>query len=75
VTITARVGNHFSIADLAAAALLSPAVIPPEFPYPPPQPYGAALQSWLARWADHPGAAWVREMSRRHRGHSAEVTS
>jgi glutathione S-transferase len=67
------VGNRFTIADLAAAALLSPAVLPDEFPYLPPRPYGAALTSWLARWADHPGAAWVREMYRRHRGTSAET--
>ncbi len=28
------VGEQFSVADLTAAALLYPAVMPPEFPYP-----------------------------------------
>src|SRR2546430_16684269 len=32
------VGDAFSVADLTAAALLSPIVLPPEFPYPPPEP-------------------------------------
>jgi glutathione S-transferase len=67
------VGDRFSVADLAAAALLSPAVLPPEFPYQPPQPRGGAFQNWVQRWADHPGAAWVRTMYARHRGTSAEV--
>lgn len=68
------VGDRFSIADLAAAAILSPAVLPPEFPYLPPQPYAPLIeQQWLARWRDHPGAAWVRAMYRRHRGRSAAV--
>ncbi len=67
------VGDRFSIADLTAAALISPAVIPAEFPYQPPQPRGGALQKWLGRWADHPGAAWVRTMYARHRGTSADV--
>jgi len=62
------VGDRFSIADLAAAAILSPAVLPPEFPYPCPQPYSPAFVEWLGRWHDHPGTAWVREMYRRERG-------
>ena len=64
------VGNAFSIADLTAAALLAPAVIPPEFPYQPSLPYGRAFQGWLLRWTDHPGASWVRSMYARHRGSS-----
>jgi glutathione S-transferase len=67
------VGDRFSIADLAAAAILSPSVLPPEFPYLPPQPYAPAIEQWLARWRDHPGAAWVRAIYRRHRGGSASV--
>lgn len=65
------VGNRFTIADLAAAAILSPAVLPDEFPYPPPRPHPPTLARWLARWREHPGAAWVREMYRRHRGRYA----
>jgi glutathione S-transferase len=67
------VGSRFSVADLTAAALLSPAVVPPEFPYQPPEPRSGAFQGWLRRWADHPGAAWVRTMYARHRGARAEV--
>lgn len=67
------VGDQFTIADLSAAAILSPAVLPDEFPYRPPQPYSPTFRRFLDRWADHPGAAWVREMYRRHRGASAEV--
>ena len=66
------IGNDFSVADLAAAALLAPAVIPPEFPYQPPRPHGRAFDGWLRRWSDHPGAAWVRAMYAHHRGRSAE---
>jgi glutathione S-transferase len=67
------VGDRFTIADLTAAAILSPAVLPAEFPYQPPQPYSPTFRRFLDRWADHPGAAWVRETYRRHRGASAEV--
>jgi glutathione S-transferase len=67
------VGNSFSVADLTAAALLSPAAMPPEFPYSIPEPRAANLDKWLARWADHPGIVWVREIYRRHRGVSAAI--
>jgi len=69
------VGNRFTIADLAAAAILSPAVQPAEFPYPPPQPPSPTFRRFLDRWADHPGAAWVRDMYRRHRDPSAEIAA
>lgn len=67
------VGDRFTIADLTAAAILSPIVLPPEFPYPPPQPYSPTFRGFIDRWANHPGADWVRDMYRRHRGTSAEV--
>jgi glutathione S-transferase len=67
------VGDRFTIADLTAAAILSPVVLPPEFPYPPPQPYSPAFRAFLDRWASHPGATWVREMYRRHRDPTAET--
>jgi len=69
------VGTHFSVADLTAAALLSPTVLPPEFPIVVPEPRPNSLRNWVARWADHPGTAWVRSMYQRHRGSSAEVVS
>lgn len=61
------VGDAFTVADLAAASLLAPAVGPdhPEMSLPEPRPDG--LRRWLGRFADHPGAAWVRETYRRHR--------
>ena len=60
-------GDAFSLADLAAAALLAPLVSPehPDMSQPHPRP--PALEAFLARFASHPGAAWVREQYRRHR--------
>jgi glutathione S-transferase len=71
------VGGSFSVADLTAAAILSPLVMPPEFPY---------HQIDAARWPDEakefrdsvagrPAFEWVLEMYRRHRGASAEVAA
>lgn len=67
------VGDCFSVADLTAAALLSPAVMPSQFPYALPEPRSAGLERWLARWADHPGGKWVLAMYEKHRGKSAAV--
>lgn len=66
-------GDRFTVADLTAASLLSPAVFPPEFPYPVPEPRSPQLTGWLSKWSDHPGAAWVRQMYRKHRGPSVGV--
>ena len=60
-------GPGFSVADLAAAALLAPTV---ELSHPDmarPRPIPAVIEDWIARWRDHPGAAWVRETFARHR--------
>jgi glutathione S-transferase len=67
------VGDAFSVADLSAAAILSPAVLPAEFPVPIPEPRAKVLTSWLARWAGHPGSQWVRDVYKRHRGTSSAV--
>jgi len=40
------VGDRFSVADLTAAALLAPVVLPPEFPYRPPGPLPAPVTRW-----------------------------
>ena len=69
------VGSRFSVADLTAAALLMISCYPPELQPPLPEPRSSTFESWLAHWTDHPGTAWVREMFKRHRGHSAEVTA
>jgi glutathione S-transferase len=60
------VGGRFTIADLTCASLLMPAVSVSEWGGPQDAPTEKA-RSWFARWADHPGAEWVREIYRRHR--------
>ena len=66
------VGEHFGVADLTAAALFSPLVQPPEFPYPYHLTTAAAFRDSLA---GRPAFRWLAEMYRRHRGTSAEVTA
>jgi glutathione S-transferase len=58
------VGGQFTIADLTAASLLAPAVMPADSPMALPEPKPQRLREWLARWSDHTGAAWVRERYR-----------
>jgi len=67
------VGERFSIADLAAAALLALTVETehPDMTWPRPRP--AAVDRWHERWSDHPGAAWVRSMYERHRPQSHAI--
>jgi glutathione S-transferase len=60
------VGDGFTIADLTCAALLMPAVSVSEWGGPVDADT-EKNRAWLARWADHPGAEWVRETYRRHR--------
>jgi glutathione S-transferase len=66
------VGDAFSVADHTAAALLSPIVAPPQFPYP-----FAAIPPDAARYRDelaaYPAFHWAEEMYRRHRGSSSAV--
>lgn len=69
------IGDRFTAADLAAAAVLAPAVRPPGSAwdarlrptpaspgFPPP-----SMIAFLAEVAAHPASAWVREMWVRHR--------
>jgi glutathione S-transferase len=60
-------GDRFSVADLTAAALLAPLVFPdhPDMarPVPTPEP----LERFIARFASHPGAEWVRAQYAKHR--------
>jgi glutathione S-transferase len=60
-------GDAFSLADVAVAALLAPAVRVDHPAMRLPDPVPDAVAAWYARWADHPAAAWVRETYRRHR--------
>jgi glutathione S-transferase len=67
------VGERFTVADLTAAALLAVLVEVghPDMRRPGPAP--AALTRLEARFAGHPGAAWVREQYRLHRPASAAL--
>ncbi len=66
------VGDGFTVADLTAAALLSPIVRPAEFPYSfPPLPEGA--ERYCTELASHPAFRWAEDMYRRHRGTSSAI--
>jgi glutathione S-transferase len=67
------VGDAFSLADLTAAALLAPLVSPDHPDMRQPEPHPPALAAFLARFAAHPGAAWVRAQYRAHRPPSCAV--
>jgi glutathione S-transferase len=60
------VGDRFSVADLAAAALFTPLVSPPERPFSPE--LVPSLQEICAELEARPGGAFVTEMYARHRG-------
>lgn len=68
------VGDCFTVADLTAAALCSPLVMPRELPYAFPEPVPRALAELRDSLSSHDGFRWVAEMYRRHRGTSAEVS-
>jgi glutathione S-transferase len=61
------VGDRFSVADLAAAALLAPGVEVDHTDMSKPEPKPAPVRAWLDEWKDHPGAAWVRDTYARYR--------
>jgi glutathione S-transferase len=59
------VGGRFTVADLTAAALFYPLVLPPEGPRLSDHP--EPLERFRAPLAERPGYRWVEEMFRRHR--------
>jgi glutathione S-transferase len=59
------VGDAFTVADLTAAALLYPVVLPPEGPPLPDPP--VAYHEFQAEFADRRGFKYVEEMFARHR--------
>lgn len=67
------VGDAFTVADLTAAALLSPLLLPPQFPYRSPAERPAALEMLRAAFASHPTFAWAMALYGRDRGTSAET--
>ena len=68
-----HVGDAFSVADLTAAALLAPIVLPPESPYLPPEPRPPQFLALRASLEGHAAFSWVLETYRRHRGTSAAI--
>jgi glutathione S-transferase len=66
------VGGRFTVADLTAASLLAPAVMPPGSPMALPEPKPQRLDDWLGHWADHPGAKWVIDRYEHDRPASAD---
>ncbi len=67
------VGDRFTVADLTAAALLSPIVGPPEFPYKANMPLPEASVKVRESVSKHPAFEWTLGIYRQHRGKSAEV--
>jgi glutathione S-transferase len=61
------IGDRFGVADLTAASLFYPLVVPAEGPLPPGTPTPPALERFRDGLRDRPGYAWVEEMFRRHR--------
>jgi glutathione S-transferase len=60
-------GGSFSVADLTAASLFFPLVLPPEGPVDPDLPSPAGLERFRDELRERPGYRWVEEMFRRHR--------
>jgi glutathione S-transferase len=71
------VGESFTVADLTAAAILAPIVMPPEFPYIKLHPDERTAQSRRFRDSlkDRAGFKWVENMYARHRGTTTEVAA
>jgi glutathione S-transferase len=67
------VGDAFTVADLTAAAMLSPLAQPPEIQYPLRIERPPYLQEYRDAVMRHPAAQWTLEVYRQHRGRSAEV--
>ena len=71
------VGDSFTVADLTAAAILSPLVRPPEFPYHQVDPARDPedLKRWREPLEERPAWKYVLDMYARHRGTTAEVAA
>jgi glutathione S-transferase len=67
------IGDTFSIADLTAAALLSPMLQPAEIQYPLRVELPPYLQDYRGTLLRHPAMQWAAGVYRLHRGVSAEM--
>lgn len=67
------VADTFTVADLTAAAMLSPLAQPPEIQYPLRFELPPYLQEYRAAVLRHPAAQWALDIYRQHRGRSAEL--
>jgi hypothetical protein len=56
------------VADLTAASTLAVLIRPADSPMSCPQPVASRFRELMDRYANHPGAAWVRRMYDQHRG-------
>ncbi|MFL5866019.1 MAG: glutathione S-transferase family protein [Thermoleophilaceae bacterium] len=61
------VGDRFSIADLAAAALAGPLLAPPEFPWRPKGEPAPGLLRARGELMGHPAADWILRVYAKHR--------
>jgi glutathione S-transferase len=67
------VGDRFGVADLAAAAVMTAIIRPPEFPYPLPEPWPPELIELRTSVSEHAAFRWVLKIYARHRGPSREI--
>jgi glutathione S-transferase len=65
------VGDTFGVADLTAASLFFPLVLPDGGPVPNDESPPAGLERFRAPLQERPGYRWVEEIYRRHRAPSA----
>lgn len=61
------VGGHLSVADITAASLFYPVIVPPEGPLDPSLPRPPALDRFRQGLSDRRGFKWVQETFRKHR--------
>lgn len=69
------VGDRFSVADLTAASLFYPLVLPDEGPLPADESPPEGLERFRAPLEDRRGFKWVAEMFRRHRKPKARAAA
>jgi glutathione S-transferase len=61
------VGDQLSVADITAASLFYPVVVPPEGPLDPDLPRPPALDRFRQSLSDRRGFKWVEDIFRKHR--------